>query len=178
MVWGIDQIELSTPIELSTQIPDLDGAYKSKIVRTSTGVLVVVYGDFLENNPSHYVFDSKQSIERAARDVFITVCNSANSDCSVKANWSSPINISNTALLSSMPTDWNGDGNRTDYHGDSDNPHIFSSGNHVVVTWADKYCPGGQQRSVTYLESDSREIAMSCVYAAHATSNFSNISKL
>lgn len=176
MVWGTDQIRLSTPIELSTQIPDLDGAYKSKIVRTSAGVLVVVYGDFLENNPSHYVFDSKQSIERAARDAFITVCNSANNDCSVSANWSTPINISNTALLSSMQSDWNGDGNRTDYHGDSDNPHIFSSGNHVVVTWADKYCPGGQQRSVTYLESDSREIAMSCVYAAHATSNFSNIS--
>lgn len=176
MVWGIDQVRLSTPIELSTQAPDLDGAYKSKIVRTSAGVLVVVYGDFLENNPSHYVFDSKQSIERAARDVFITVCNSANNDCSVSANWSTPINISNTALLSSMQSDWNGDGNRTDYHGDSDNPHIFASGNHVVVTWADKYCPGGQQRSVTYLEFDSREIAMSCVYAAHATNNFSNIS--
>ena len=176
LAWGIDQIGLSTPIELSSQTPDLNGAYKSKIVRTSAGVLVVVYGDFLENNPSNYVFDSKQSSERPARDAFITVCNSASSDCSVKANWSASINISNTALLSSMQTDWNGDGNRTDYHGDSDNPHIFAAGSHVVVTWGDKYCPGGQQRSVTYLESDSREIAMSCVYAAHATGNFSNLS--
>ena len=75
--------------------------------------------------------------------------------------------------MSSMQTDWNGDGTRTDYHGDSDNPHIFASGDHVVVTWVDKYCPGVAQRSVTYPESDDREIAMSCVYAAHATSDFS-----
>ena len=176
IVWGIDQIGLSTPIELSTQAPDLNGAYKSKIVRTSNGVLIVVYGDILENNPLHYVYDSKQSSERPARDVFITVCDSASNDCSVSANWSAPVNISNTALLSSMQTDWNSDGNRTAYHGDSDNPHVFASGNHVVVTWGDKYCPGGPQRSVTYLEFGSREIAMNCVYAAHATSNFSALS--
>ena len=75
-----------------------------------------------------------------------------------------------------MQTDWNSDGNRTDYHGDSDNPHIFASDNHIVVTWADKYCPGGQQRSVTYPDFDSREIAMSCVYAAHASGNFAALS--
>lgn len=177
VVWGIEQLSLSRPIELSTQVPDLNDAYKSKIVRTSAGILVVAYGDILENDPSHYVFDSKQSSERPARDVFITVCDSANSDCTVKANWSSSINLSNTASKSSMQTDWNGDGNRTAYYGDSDNPHIFASGNHVVVTWADKYCDsGGVQRSVTYPESDNREIAMSCLYAAHATSNFSVIS--
>ena len=177
IVWGIEQISLSKPIDLSTPTPDLNDAYKSKLVRTPAGVLVVVYGDILENDPSHYVFDLKQSSERPARDVFITVCDSANSDCSEKANWSSSINISNTASKSSMQTDWNGDGNRNAYYGDSDNPHIFASGNHVVVTWADKFCDsGGVQRSVTYPESDNREIAMSCVYAAHATSNFSVIS--
>jgi hypothetical protein len=74
-----------------------------------------------------------------------------------------------------MQTDWNGDGNRTPYHGDSDNPHVFASGSHAVVTWVDKYCPDDNdvQRSVTYPESDDREIAMSCVYAAHATGDFS-----
>jgi len=173
IVWGIERISLSEPIQLSTQTPDLNGAYKSKLVRTPAGILVAVYGDFVENNPSRYVYDAKQSSERPARDVFITVCDSAANDCSVKSNWRSPINISNTALTSSMQTDWNGDGTRTDYQGDSDNPHIFASGNHVVVTWVDKYCPGGDQRSVTYPESDDREIAMSCVYAAHATSDFS-----
>lgn len=174
IVWGIEQLSLSRPIELSTQAPDLNDAYKGKIVRTSAGILVVAYGDILENDPSHYVFDSKQSSERPARDIFITFCDSANSDCTVKANWSSSINISNTASKSSMQTDWNGDGTRTAYYGDSDNPHIFASGNHVVVTWADKYCDsGGVQRSVIYPESEDREIAMSCVHAAHSSSNFS-----
>ena len=173
IAWGIERISLSVPIQLSTQTPDFNGAYKSKLVRTPAGILVAVYGDFVENDPSRYVYDAKQSSERPARDVFITVCDSAANDCSVKSNWSLPINISNTALMSSMQTDWNGDGTRTAYHGDSDNPHIFASGDHVVVTWVDKYCPGVAQRSVTYPESDDREIAMSCVYAAHATSDFS-----
>ena len=173
IVWGLEKLSLSQPIALSTTTPDLDDAYKSKLVRTTAGVLVVVYGDILENDPSHYVFDLQQSAERPARDVFITVCDSSNSDCSEKANWSPSINISNTASKSSMQTDWHGDGNRNDYYGDSENAHIFSSGNHVVVTWVDKFCDSGAQRSVTYEEFGNREIAMSCVYAAHASDDFS-----
>jgi hypothetical protein len=174
--FGVDQLALSTPIELSVQIPDLGGAYKSKIEGVDNGMLVVVYGDYVEDDPLHYVFDTRANAERPARDIFITTCDSAASDCSLVENWSAPFNLSNTAQLTSMPTDWNADGNRTDYHGDSDNPHMFSSGNHVVITWGDKYCPGGQQRSVTYLEYDSREIPMSCVYVAHATGNVADIS--
>jgi len=174
--WSIDQVETSAPIELSSQIPDLGGAYKTKIEGADNGVLVVVYGEYVENNASKYVFDAKDSVERPARDIFVTTCNSKSSDCSLSGNWSTPINISNTALLTSMQSDWNGNGNRTNYYGDSDNPHIFSSGNHVVVTWADKYCPGGYQRSVTYLEFNSREIPMSCMYVAHATSTFALLS--
>ena len=176
ILWCVEQIDLSTPIEISTQIPHLNGAYKTKIVGTANGILVVVYGDVVENDPQHYVFDTKLSDERPARDVFVTTCDSVGSDCSLHSNWSSPINIANTALLSSMQTDWNGDGSRTDYYGDSDNPHIFASGSHVVVTWGDKYCPGGQQRSVTYLEFDSRELPMSCVYAAHSSEDYGNLS--
>lgn len=175
IVWSVERLGLTPAIELSTQVPDYGGAYKSKIVGTSSGILVVVYGDFVENEPLHYVFDLKESGLRPARDVFITVCDSGNSDCSVKANWSIPVNISNTALRSSMQSDWNGDGSRTDYHGDSDNPHIFASGNHVVVTWADKFCDSGAQRSVTYEEAGNREIAMSCMYAAHARDDFSTL---
>ena len=174
IVWGVEQLSLSLPIELSTQTPDLEDAYKSKLVRNPAGMLITAYGDSVENDPSHYVYDAKQSSLRPARDVFITVCDSTNSDCSVKSSWSSPINISNTALMTSMQTDWNGDGTRSAYHGDSDNPHIFASGNHVVVTWVDKYCPGGNQRSVTYAESGNREIAMSCTYAAHASGTFAD----
>lgn len=171
-LWGIDNIVLTPPITLTVQTPDLNGAYKSKIVRTSSGVLVVIYGDTIEDNPDNYVFDSKSSSERPARDVFVTTCDSSSTDCINISDWSTPINISGTALLASMQTDWRGDGNRTPYHGDSDNPHAFASGDHVVVTWADKYCPGGHQRSVTYLEFGNREIAMSCVYAAHSSNNY------
>jgi hypothetical protein len=174
--WGIDQINLSVPIQTSTQIPDFNGTYKSKIESVDNGILVVVYGDYTENDPQKYVFDSKANNERPARDVFITTCDSVSKDCSIATNWSPPINLSNTAQLTSIQTDWNGDGNRIAYYGDSDNPHMFSSGNHVVVSWGDKYCAGGQQRSVTYLEFDSREIPMSCLYVAHATNSFDQLS--
>ncbi|WP_455212855.1 choice-of-anchor O protein [Kaarinaea lacus] len=176
ILWCVEKIDLSPPLELSVQTPNFDGAYKSKIVRTSSGVLVVVYGDSVENDPQHYVFDTKLSSERPARDIFVTICDSANSDCSLSNNWSTPINIANTASLSSIQTDWNNDGVRTDYFGDSDNPHVFASGSHVVVTWGDKYCPEDQQRSVTYLEFDSREIPMSCVYAAHTSQDYEILS--
>ena len=176
IVFGVQQIDFSSPIELSNQIPDLDHAYKTKIVSTSSGIQVVVYGDSVENVSQNYVFDSKSASERAARDIFVSVCDSGSSDCSAASDWSTPVNISNTALLSSIQTDWNNDGDRTDYHGDSDNPHVFASGNHVVISWADKYCPDGQQRSVTYLEFENREIAMSCVYVAHASGSFSELS--
>ena len=175
-VWSIDQIKLSTPFEASSQLPEFGGAYKSKIESIDNGIVVIVYGDYVEDNPLNYAFDLKSNIERPARDIFVTTCDSVASDCSDEENWSVPINLSNTAQLWSMPTDWNADGNRTNYYGDSDNPHIFSSGKHMVVSWADKYCPGGQQRSVTYLEFDSREIPMSCIYVAHATDSFSQLS--
>jgi len=176
LVYAVDQIDFSAPIELSSNIPDLGGAYKSKIEGADNGILVVVYGDFVEDNPLHYVFDTKNSAERAARDVFVTTCDSTANDCAVSDNWTTPINLSGTALQSSMNTDWNGDGNRTAYYGDSDNTHMFSSGNHVVISWGDKYCPGGQQRSVTYLEFNSRELPMSCLYVAHATNSFAELS--
>jgi len=176
LVYAVDQIDFSAPIELSTNIPDLGGAYKSKIEGADNGILVVVYGDYVENDPVHYVFDTKDAEERPARDVFVTTCDSVANDCSLAANWTTPINLSGTALQSSMNADWNGDGNRTAYYGDSDNTHMFSSGNHVVISWGDKYCPGGQQRSVTYLDFNSREIPMSCLYVAHASNSFAELS--
>ena len=70
IVWGIEQLSLSRPIELSTQTPDLNDAYKSKIVRTPTGVLVVVYGDILENDPSHMCLTSSNPV-RGRRGMFL-----------------------------------------------------------------------------------------------------------
>ncbi|MGD8925502.1 MAG: choice-of-anchor O protein [Thioalkalispiraceae bacterium] len=173
-VFALDQNAITTPFALSNQVPDLERAYKSKLVTLGNGVLIVVYGDAIEDNILHYVYDLKNDNERPARDVFIRTCDSANDDCSIAANWTSPLNISNTAVLTSINSDWNGDSNRTPYYGDSDNPHAFASGSHVVVTWVDNYCPGGAQRTVTYFDRNNREIPMRCVYAAHSTGNVGN----
>ncbi len=174
-VFPLEQGDITSPIALSTQVPDFDQAYKPKLVRTANGLLVVVYGDVVEYVPANFVYDQKNDLDRPARDVFVRSCDAMLSDCSLSSNWSAPINISATALLSSTNSDSNGDGSRTPYYGDSDNPHVFASGSHVVVSWGDKYCPGGTQRTVTYLEMDSREIPMSCLYVAHGTGNISDI---
>jgi hypothetical protein len=173
--FSLEQNNVTEPIMLSVQLPDFNKAYKPKLVRTGNGLLVVVYGDAVNNLPDNYVYDLKNDIERPARDVFIRSCDAMLFDCSQSTNWSSPINISATALLSSTNSDINGDGVRTPYFGDSDNPHIFASGSLVAVTWGDKYCPGGSQRTTTYLERNSREIPMSCLYVAHATGNIADI---
>jgi len=167
----LEQNDLTVPIVLSNQTPDLNQAYKTKLVRLKNGLLVAVYGDSVDNIASRYVYDLKNDIERPARDVFVRTCDAMNIDCGQQANWSSPINIANTAASSSINSDWNADGLRAPYYGDSDNPHVFASGSHVVVSWGDKYCPSGAQRTVTYLDRDSREIPMSCVYVAHASGN-------
>lgn len=173
-VFALDQAALTPPIELSGQLPDFNRAYKPKIVSLNNGVLIVIYGDTVENDPAHYVYDLKDDAVRPARDVFIRVCDSANADCSSPMNWTSPLNISSTATQTSINSDWNADGNRTAYYGDSDNPHAFAAGSHVVVTWVDNYCPSSAQRTVTYLERSSREVPMGCVYAAHASGDVGN----
>ena len=173
-VFALDQNAVTTPFPLSDQVPDLEYAYKPKLVNLSNGVMIAVYGDAVEDMVTHYVYDLQADIERPARDVFIRTCDSTSADCSIPANWTSPFNISNTATLTSIDSDWNGDTNRTPYYGDSDKPTVFASGSHVVVTWVDNYCPGGAQRTVTYLDRNSREIPMRCVYAAHSTGNVGN----
>lgn len=170
-LFALHQADVTVPIVLSDQSPDFNLAYKPKIVNLSNGIMIAVYGDAIEDDSSHYVYDLKDDSVRPARDVFIRTCDSANTDCSVGTNWTAPVNLSNTAAMSSISSDWNGDGSRTPYYGDSDNSHAFASGSHVVVDWVDSYCPGGAQRTVTYLERNSREIPMSCVYVAHSTGN-------
>ena len=169
------QLALGDVVALS----DNGGAFKPKLVRLSSGRLVVAYGDFLALPEQHRVYDVKDDAERPARDVFVRTCNAGATDCADPASWSAPINVSGTAALSSMDADWTGSLDGTDarepFHGDSDKPNLFSSGNRVVVTWTDKYCPDGDpataaadppvQRSVTYRERADREIPFSCVYA-------------
>lgn len=166
---ALEQNAVTQPIVLSNQVPDINLAYKPKLVRFDNGILVVIYGDAIENDSAHYVYDLKGDVLRPARDVFVRSCDATTQDCSQGANWSAPLNISNMAGLTSIDTDWSGDGVRTPYYGDADNAHAFASGSNIVVTWVDTYCPGGSQRTVTYSYRNNREVAMNCVYAAHAS---------
>ena len=126
----------------------------------------------MADEPANYVYDLKADVERPARDIFVRTCDSAGADCA------DPVNISNTAAKFSIATDWTGDtdgsAERTPFYGDSGKPNIFASGNRVVITWVDAYCPGAEnlptaQRTVTYLERKDREVPFRCVYAAHAS---------
>ena len=173
-------LKLAPAITLSDQTHDFDRAAKSRLVRLANGTLVAAYCDAVADDPAKYVYDLKADVERPARDIFVRTCDSAGADCADPRNWTAPVNISKTAAQSSIDTDWTGDtdgsAERTPFHGDSGKPNIFGSGDRVVVTWVDKYCPGdgGQptaQRTVTYLERNEREVPFSCVYAAHASGN-------
>lgn len=166
------------PITLSAQQLDFSWATKGRIVRLTDGRLVAVYIDAVDTAPEKKVYDFFTDSERPARDVFVRSCDTSRRNCNDALNWSTPLNISNTATRSSINTDWNGNGSRSPYYGDSEKPTIFSSGRHVVITWVDKYCPGSNgaatpQRSVTYSDRQNREIAMSCVYAAHNSGDLS-----
>ena len=116
--------------------------------------------------------------ERLARDVFARYSDDDGE------TWSDPVNLSNTANLSSTSTDWNGDGPPTPYWGDSGKATIFSSGDNIVATWSDKYSPEaswafgetGQstiQGSVLYPDLDvfpnQREVPYAAVYVAAST---------
>jgi hypothetical protein len=143
------------------------------------GTLISVFGDAVGNN---LVYDVKGDAERIARDIFMTRCNplTAAGACTLQTDWSTPVNLSNSALLSSMQANWRGAG-LENYYGDSDKPAIFNSGPMVTVTWGDKYCPDGDQstpgvqapvqRAVSYVERDDRVVPFSCMYESHSLNN-------
>ena len=167
----IGNMEFSEPEMLSEN----SSANKTKLVRMGNGWLISTYGDAA--GPE--VYDTKADEMRLARDIFVRVCHPANNinQCSLEANWSDPINISNTADLTSISTDWNEDPNvigATPFYGDSDKPNIFNAGNFAVVTWVDKYCSGGKQRMISYNEREGITVPFSCVYAAY-TNNVAGI---
>jgi hypothetical protein len=147
-------------------------AFKTKLVRLGDGTLISVYGD--ANGPD--VYDVKDDALRRARDIYVRTCKAeeANGYCASQSDWSDPVNISNTAGQTSISTKWqdtnnNGimDDDAVPFYGDSDKPNIFSSGSFAVVTWTDKYCPGGDQRSTSYLERGGVQVPFSCVYESH-----------
>ena len=171
------ELHFSTPENLSdAQSPDLGMAFKTKLVRLGNGALITVFGDGV--NASNVVYDLKGDAERPARDIFIRTCDSVNTDCALETNWSSPQNVSGTAELTSMTTDWKGDnGDPSPYYGDSDKPNISNGGSNIMITWTDKFCDAltgdadgiTNQRSATYVTRVNREIPFSCTWARGAT---------
>ena len=138
------------------------------------GRLVMVYSD---ENSQDFIWCPKANVHRA-RDVFMRFSDDEG------ATWSNPLNLSNTADLFSSLTDWDGDGAPEPYYGDSGFPHLFESGDVVVVSWVDRYAPEswwtfgdvGQstiQGSASYsdpaVSPSAREIPYACVMMAIST---------
>jgi hypothetical protein len=179
MAYAAVQIVVGTPIAIS------DGSFgdKPKIQRTGDGRLVVTYGD--ETAGTGDVYDVKGAVERAARDVYVKTCKPDTVvSCNDIGDWSAAINVSQSALSSSISTAWRGGDPMEDalpYPGDIDKVNIKTSGPIIVLTWIGNYCPDGDvvaegiqppvQRAIRYLERDGRVIPFACTWAAYSTNN-------
>lgn len=160
------QITVQAPIAVS----DGTSGDKPKVQRLGDGTLVAVYGDSPAG--AGMVYDVKAAAERTARDIFVKTCKpDATKTCNSLADWSPAINVSNSALRQSTGEfDWRGTlGTPSAYPGDIDKPNIKNNGPMTVLTWVSKYCPGGAQRAILYLERDSRAIPFSCAWASYST---------
>ncbi len=167
--YAATQITVNPPFALS----DNGNGDKPKIQRAGDGTLVVAYGDSPVG--AGLVYDVKAAAERPARDIFVKTCKpDATKTCDNLGDWSAATNVSNSALQSSMTSDWRGTLDApSPYFGDIDKPNIKTSGSMMVLTWVSKYCPASPttQRSVRYLERDSRVIPFSCAWTAYTTNN-------
>jgi hypothetical protein len=162
---------LSETIELSaTPVMGVDGqaASKGKIVRLDypdgmggfNVVLVSVYGD--AQGPEVWKHDGST---HAAKDLFVT------RSLDNGRTWSQPINVSNTANVSSMDADHDGDEGtaKLPYYGDSQKPNIFNNGKNVIISWVDHYVPSGVQGTVLYPESGNLEVPFAATYVVRST---------
>ncbi len=152
------------------QLLSLDGggdSNKTKIVRLSYATpdgfeepLVCVYGNAA--GPDVWDFDGTM---RPARDIFVT------RSLDGGTTWSPPQNLSQTAEQSSVTADHDGDPETLPlpYAGDSEKPNIFNRGRTVVVTWVDRYVPGGEQRTVRYPQFGDVEMPYAAVYVVRST---------
>lgn len=187
-VFVLEGIAFHTPVRapneifVNSPIKTSDGLLgdKPKLQRLGDGTLVIAYGD--SPTGAALVYDVKADEERAARDVFVKTCKpDATKTCDVFADWSSAINISNSAMMASSGTfDWRGNlGAPSTYPGDIDKANIKTNGPMIVLTWVSKYCPDGDlavggiqpsvQRAISYLERDSRVIPFSCAWMSYST---------
>ncbi len=152
----------------------LDTAAKTKLIRLPGGTLVSTFS-YGNADDSETVYDPKAQAERPARDIYVTVSTDDG------ANWSGPINISDTADKSSKSTYWELDSEGellttpSPFYGDSGKPNIFNSGKVIAITWTDKFCPADgtgdnpDQGAVTYATRDGRQLPYSCTYIAYST---------
>lgn len=159
------QLSFSSPLALSAQ----GLAYKSKLNRLGDGTLVVAYGDTVAG--AGMLYDVQAQTVRPARDIFVRTCQSLTTNCNVAGNWSAPLDVSDSALSSSIQTDWQGTGVRTDFPGDTGKPNLQSAGSVSVLSWVSAFCPGGQQRAVQYPERDYRVIPFGCTWASYSLNN-------
>lgn len=134
-----EQVVFSAPQVLSdaTAMPG-DAAAKVKLVRLiktpggqHDGRLVTVYGDA---NGMETIWEPRGG-EHPPLDVFTRFSDDDG------ATWSPAVNISRTADKFSRLVDWDGDGLMEAYWGHSEKPNVFNSGDVVVVSWVESYCP-------------------------------------
>lgn len=186
VAYAATQITIGEPFSLSSG----DNGHKPKIQRAGDGTLVVVYGDSPVG--AQDVYDVKARAERKARDIFVQTCKpDATKTCDRSSDWTAPKNLSNSALKSTMQSQWRGknDSSLLPFYGDIDKPNIKTSGPVMVVTWVSKYCPdddvsdatppadGAQnpiQRAIRYLELEERVIPFSCAWTAYSLDSGKN----
>ncbi|WP_127471385.1 choice-of-anchor O protein [Thiomicrorhabdus aquaedulcis] len=170
------QLQFSDPIRVNDRAPaDFGQGNKVKLDLLGNGMLISTFGEAVDG--TKLVYDPKDQVERPASDIFVRTCNTITADCSVESNWSNPVNLSNTATRSSMNADWQGiNGEPSAFWGDSDKPNVSTGGTNVMVSWTDKFCPamdgdtdGTNQRAVTYLTRENREIPFSCTYVSQSS---------
>ena len=146
----------------------LDGpdAYKTKLLRvtwkdgdTFRTVLVSIYC----NGIGAPVWDFSGAMH-PARDVFVM------RSVDGGETWSAPNNISQTALLTSIDADHDGDPVTAPlpYAGDSGKATVFAQGKNVSASWEDAYVPSGAQGSAVYPEFGLLEVPYRAIYIARS----------
>ena len=165
--WTGDELALTDPIELGG-----DDAYKTKLLRvtwndggTFRTVLVSIYG----NGIGAPVWDFSGA-HHPARDIFVT------RSLDGGETWSVPANVSNTAGLSSIDADHDGDPGTPPlpYAGDSGKPTVFSQGKNVAIIWEDALVdatvpgPAPAQGTVVYPEFGLIEVPYRAIYIARS----------
>lgn len=169
-----DRILLLHPVDGPLKLSADRSTTKVKILRMNDGTLFAIYGE--AQDVGMLAYDPKSRATRAPYDIVLEF-STDNGE-----TWSAPLNIDNTAAMTSALGILEGTGapvlgmdghpnlpadpRSLPYPGDSDKPNVFNVGNQIMVTWGNNYCPGGEQRFVVYPELNGVTIPYSCLYVA------------